>query len=69
MHHCYRAIVLLGQVRIPEDLLCVASRVRWQKRLPCWPERYRTMHPVCSACRGKGRVEDPRREEGEEAKA
>ena len=70
MHHCYRAIVLLSQVWIPKDLPCV------------WPQESAGNNgchageiiPDCASCQqrvsGQGtRVGDPRREEGEEAKA
>ena len=69
MHHCYRAIVLLCQVRIPKDLLCV------------WPQESAGNngchageipdHAFClQRVSGQGKCgEDPRREEGEEAKA
>ena len=60
MHHCYRAIVLIGQVRIPEDLLCVCGHKSPLAITAATLERYQTVHPVCSACRGKGRVERTR---------
>ena len=68
MHHCYRAIVLLGQVRTPEDLLCV------------WPQESAGNNgchageiPDRASClqrvSGQGtRREDPRRGEGEKRK-
>ena len=69
MHHCYRAIVLLGQVRIPEDLLCVwPQESAGNNSCHAWeiPERASCLQRVS----GQGtRREDPRREEGEEAKA